>query len=322
MSQKMKLLIAYDGSECADAALDDLRRAGLPRDTEAVVLTVADVWGPPALPAAYDRITSDMDREIRARAQELRQHMAQAVEEARLLAVNASQRIQSMFPVWAVSAEACAGTPGWELIKKADELQPDLLVVGSHGRTALGRAFLGSVSQKVVTESNCSVRVARGSTAASDAPARLVVGIDGSPYAEAALHAIVARQWPQGSEIRIVHAEFKLPPSASGGLGEHENAAMQMAEWIAENNYRIRQMIETTSERLQVAGLKTSTVVKEEDPKCLLLEEAESWGADCIFAGARGLGRFQRFLLGSVSTAVAARAHCSVEIVRTEEIAS
>ena len=50
--------------------------------------------------------------------------------------------------------------------------------------------------------------------------------------------------------------------------------------------------------------------------KSLLLEEAERWGADCIFVGARGLNRLERLLLGSVSTAVAARARCSVEVVR------
>ena len=43
---------------------------------------------------------------------------------------------------------------------------------------------------------------------------------------------------------------------------------------------------------------------------------AERWGADCVFAGAKGLSRLERFLVGSVSTAVAARAPCSVEVVR------
>ena len=59
-----------------------------------------------------------------------------------------------------------------------------------------------------------------------------------------------------------------------------------------------------------------STVV-EGDPKQVLLNEAQDWGADCIFLGSLGLTRFERFLLGSVSTAVVARAHCSVEIHRT-----
>ena len=41
MNEKMKILIAYDGSDCAEAALKDLQRAGLPKMAEAVALSVA-----------------------------------------------------------------------------------------------------------------------------------------------------------------------------------------------------------------------------------------------------------------------------------------
>ncbi len=320
MSQKLKLLIANDGSECAEAALDDLRRAGLPRDTEAVVLTVADVWGPPAPPAAYDRVTSDMDRDIRARAQELRQHVMQAVEEARLLAVSASQQIQSMFPAWAVSAEACAGTPAWELIKKADELQPDLLVVGSHGRSALGRVFLGSVSQKVLNEAHCSVRIARGRADADGSAVRILVAVDGSPNAEAAVQAVVARHWPEGAEIRLLAADDPLNHPAGGfALWDH---AAQQPESSEETKKWISKVSESPVQLLRAAGLNVSHAIRWGDARHVILAEAAEWKADSIFVGARGLGRFQRFLLGSVSSAVAARAHCSVEVVRTEKITS
>lgn len=47
MKALSKILIAYDGSACADAALNDLKRAGLPAALEALVLTVADVILPP-----------------------------------------------------------------------------------------------------------------------------------------------------------------------------------------------------------------------------------------------------------------------------------
>jgi hypothetical protein len=48
----------------------------------------------------------------------------------------------------------------------------------------------------------------------------------------------------------------------------------------------------------------------------VLLHEAKAWPAHCIFMGSRGLNPFQRFLMGSVSTAVAFHANCSVEVVR------
>ena len=57
-------------------------------------------------------------------------------------------------------------------------------------------------------------------------------------------------------------------------------------------------------------------MIQEEDPKLLLIAEAERSNADSIFVGARGLSRVERFLLGSVSTAVVSRAHCSVEVAR------
>ena len=61
-----------------------------------------------------------------------------------------------------------------------------------------------------------------------------------------------------------------------------------------------------------------STVVKPGDPKYALIDLADAWeedglkGADCIFLGARGVRGVERFLLGSVSTAVAMNAHCSM----------
>jgi hypothetical protein len=42
--KSLKVLIGYDGSPCADEALQDLQRAGLPPEVEAVVLSVADLW--------------------------------------------------------------------------------------------------------------------------------------------------------------------------------------------------------------------------------------------------------------------------------------
>jgi nucleotide-binding universal stress UspA family protein len=74
--------------------------------------------------------------------------------------------------------------------------------------------------------------------------------------------------------------------------------------------------VEAVGAELRAAGLATTAVVEEADPKTLLLREAEQWSADCIFLGANGHGAVARFLLGSVSASVAARALCSVEVVR------
>ena len=48
----------------------------------------------------------------------------------------------------------------------------------------------------------------------------------------------------------------------------------------------------------------------------MILDEAESWGADLIVLVSHGYGPLKRFLLGSVSQAVVSHAKCSVEVVR------
>jgi nucleotide-binding universal stress UspA family protein len=51
-------------------------------------------------------------------------------------------------------------------------------------------------------------------------------------------------------------------------------------------------------------------------PRTVILDEAESWGADLIVVGSHGYRAWERFLLGSVSQSVVSHAKCSVEVVR------
>jgi nucleotide-binding universal stress UspA family protein len=66
-----RLLIGYDGSECAGEAMDDLRYAGLPGDLDVKLLTVADVWLPPVsekLEPVYPDLEAKAVRRARANA--------------------------------------------------------------------------------------------------------------------------------------------------------------------------------------------------------------------------------------------------------------
>jgi nucleotide-binding universal stress UspA family protein len=64
------------------------------------------------------------------------------------------------------------------------------------------------------------------------------------------------------------------------------------------------------------AGLVALPIVTEGDPKDVLVAKAKDWKASTIFIGACGLGRVERMLLGSVSSATVAHAPCAVEVVR------
>jgi nucleotide-binding universal stress UspA family protein len=199
------------------------------------------------------------------------------------------------------------------LLEKADEWRPALIIVGSHGRTGLAKVLLGSVSQKVLHEAACSVRIARGRARPPATPVSIIIGVDGSPGATAAVQAVAARHWPPGSEVRLVCAELRELPTAGNQV------TGPIAQWLREERARMRHAVQDAEALFREIGLTVTTVSKEGDPKELLCAEAENWGADCIFVGAKKLARVDRFLLGSVSSAVAARAPCSVEVVRQQE---
>ena len=291
MTGRMKVLIAYDGSACADAALADLRRAGLPTEAECKVVSVIENWLPP--PSGLE-IVEHVDHD----------------QEFLTLALNAAQRICEFQPGWAVKAEVSAGSPATVIIEKADEWNPDLIVMGAHGRGALGRLFFGSVSQRVLHEANCSVRVARKPEKESNRPLRIIVGFDGSPNAVEVIRVLTSRRWPNGVEARVVYAAWPNPEFTPRPL------VGKIADWIAEQDLRIKRKIDAVVSDLNAAGIHATAIVKAEEPGRLLIEEAKTWEADCIFVGARGLGRLERLRLGSVSSSLAARAHCTVEVVR------
>lgn len=318
MNNKMKLLIAYDGSGCAEAALDDLLKAGLPDNAVATVISVAEEWLPAPPPSSYEIV--EMATHVQSAAQlEKRFHQnSPAIIAAREMAEQAQKRLQVNFPHWKVSIETSMGSPAQEIILRADELNPDLIVVGSHGHNVFGRLILGSVAQKVVTEARCSVRVARGRIPEDKSePVRLLIGMDGSQSSEEAVSEVCARKWTEGSSVRLIAVEDPIKPDLISGV------IPPVSKFVEEiNQYNrewVQKIVEKAAADLQAIGLNASSEVLKGNPKRTLVEEAEKFGADCIFVGSTGYGnRFERFLLGSVSAAVTARAHCSVEVVRSE----
>lgn len=315
MTQKMKILVGYDGSDCAEAALDDLQRAGLPPVAEALVMSVTEIWLPPPPPSSYEIVEQAREVHVPADMKRVYAKGSAAMEDAQSLAERAAVRLRANFPGWEIAAAASVGSPSRELIMKADEWQPDLIAVGSHGRSALGRFVLGSVSQGVLTHARCSVRLGRGRVEEPDTPVRIVVGVDGSPASAAAVREVESRVWPPKSEIRVIAVNDPLTPTFVGQF------IPPLAKTIEESNQAdrewLRKILENSSERLRQSELKVVTEIREGDPKRVLVEGAEEWGADCIFVGSIGFGNpLERFVLGSVSAAVAARAHCSVEVVR------
>ena len=306
----MRILIAYDGSDHANAAIDGLNRAGFAREVDAKIVTVAHGGWPHARHPNPEEGTFGNPWKA-------------TMEEAGVVAAKGCQRIQSEFPGWNVTNETLWGDPVKMLLKTAEVWRPDLLVVASHGRSAAARILLGSVAMGLVHHAVCPVRVVRVAEKAKTGPVRLLVAADGSDYTESITNHVVRRSWSVGTEARVVAvAQTLVPgpsplvPSLEGHTFAQDPAYAVIDASDEHERLRLGQVTEAVAEQLQTAGLKVSTTVIDGDPKQEILAEAERWKADTVFVGARGLGAVDRLLLGSVTNTLVTQAQCAVEVVR------
>lgn len=312
----MNLLVAYDGSKSSEAAIDDLSAAGLPKTGVANVISVAEIWLPQA--DAVGGLADDHSVYIDSILQKHKEHGEKLLSEASIRAGHAAMRVRAALPDWVVHSHATSGSPGWEIIAAADEHNSDLIVVGSHGHSGISRFVLGSISHTVLTEARCSVRVSRGKIEVDPAPERIVIGFDGSKGAFAAVQSVVGRNWRPGTKVKLLAATEPLVPSSIGRFIPPVSKAVEEVNVI--EDHWVAELAERALENLRDVEIDAHFHMHTGNPKHLLVQEAESWGADCIFLGANAWGgRLSRILLGSTASAIAARAHCSVEAVRFKE---
>lgn len=145
---------------------------------------------------------------------------------------------------------------------------------------------------------------------------KVLLATDGSDCSRAAVESIANRPWPEGTEVRIVSVvevpisvapeSWILPP---GYYEEIEGAMRKRAQSAADQ--AAARLAEAHGGRIVVSHELLAGA-----PKSTIVDAADDWGAELIVVGSHGYTGFERFLLGSVSQAVAQHAKCSVEIVR------
>jgi nucleotide-binding universal stress UspA family protein len=141
----MKILIAIDHSTFSQAALRWVREQRWPDDARFVLVSAAHVavYAPvePAGAAVYEQFQWEEEQAHEALIEKAR---------AELAATGLS-----------VTGKVERGDPREAILRLAEVERPDLIVVGSHGRTGLTKLLLGSVAGHVVTHAPCTVVVVR-----------------------------------------------------------------------------------------------------------------------------------------------------------------
>ncbi|GAA1717607.1 universal stress protein [Isoptericola hypogeus] len=223
------------------------------------------------------------------------------------------------------ASEACVVSgPAADALLEAAGADADMLVLGRRRRARLGRRVLGSVSTTVVEHAHVPVTVVRhgdptdpadgtitpeGAPAPASRPRRVVVGVDTSPPSVAALRhgAEIARR--TGAELEAVFAwqiTTLAPLPGSWGwappIDDYEKFATEA----------LSAAVRAAAVDLPAGQLHRS-VVHGQAAKVLV---AAAGAADRLVVGARGLGGFERLLLGSVSRQVLDFSPCPVTVVR------
>lgn len=304
----MKVLLAYDASSCSKVALRDLKRAGLPPDTECIVLSVSEIVTP--VPTAEDPMNVPLASVIYERTTEFTTY---SLERARWEAEEAKKELISCFPNWKISVEAEIGSPASIILDKARLHDVDLIIVGSHGRSAIGRAFLGSVSHKIIREAHCSVRIGR-TNREEDTELRILVGLDTSEDSYLAFNEVTRRYWPNDTEIQLLSIVDFSPLLTLA----YASTAIDpfLVDLEKEKHKELEQYIRSCEEKLKKLNVGVAGFLDTGYASAKLLEHAKTWSVDCVFVGIRGMSRLEGMLLGSVSDALATKASCSVEVIR------
>lgn len=145
---------------------------------------------------------------------------------------------------------------------------------------------------------------------------KILLAVDGSPCSDAAVEEIARRPWPEGSSVKVLTAfELPMPPTPEGwALPANYFEEMDVA-LRTQSVSIVDQAIAKLKSKLG-KGISIDGAILPGPPRVVILDEAESWGADLIVVGSHGYRAWERFLLGSVSQSVVSHAKCSVEVVR------
>lgn len=146
----MKILVATDGSQFSELAINEVASRPWPSGSEIRVMSVIE---PPLLPST----------DTWAMPEGFYEDLASAAENDAQSALNKAEAIlkEGETKGFAITTKLVTGHPRQAILEEADLWQADLIIVGSHGYRGLTRLLLGSVAQAVAAHAPCSVEIVR-----------------------------------------------------------------------------------------------------------------------------------------------------------------
>ena len=290
------ILLATDGSDDAKLASDTA--VSLVRSTDSALHVVCVVAGLPLYELPDYPVTFENTvKEQRRAAQRILNGQVDYLERAGV-AVEEAHLAED-------------DRPDRSNVELAEDLGAGVIVVGSRGLSGLNRTLMGSVSRSTVRHAHCPVLVVRGRPLASEAP--ILLATDGSEDARRAAGAATELAQRLGPALHLTYVEPM--PQRQGGLTRF--SVDLPPEVVASFEKEARAKLEQEVRRIEEGGARVAGAhPRTGDPAAETVSLAEELGVGMLVVGSRGLGGIKRALIGSVSEAVVAHAHCPVMVVR------
>jgi len=306
-----RILVPLDTSRFAEHAIP-WARAAAPEGGALRLVAVLNVEGAgrvegtPGSPEAAD--TERLEEKVRGYLNQV----AEAVE-ALDPAIEVGTRV--LRPANVVSA----------LLREADDHRSDLVVMTTHGRGPLQRAWLGSVADGLLRRSSCPVLLVRpeeaapagadGSPIDRDVPKvrHILVPLDGSSRSAETLDHVMPLARRAGARITLL----RVIPPIRGGAFPYVAAPVHEEEDPSEAESEARTELEAVAEPLQRAGLNVDVAVDVvNEPAAGILRSVKELDVDIIAMATRGRGGVERLVLGSVADKVVRGADTPVLVCR------
>jgi len=289
-----RVLFATDFSACADRAMGYALTMASAWKAELCVMTVLELY--PGMDPDYTVNKMYLDH-LRAEAS---RQLAAVEARAKAAGQPITVRIET-------------GIPSQVVQTVAQNIEADLLVVGTHGRTGLEHVLIGSTAERVVRMAPCpvlAVKVEKGGTM-FDAIAsikRIVVPIDFSACSMDALEYAAQVAKPFGASITILHA---LEPVAYG----LDFSLSHVKEWKDQRAY-LENRLTVMAACLQSQRVRADHVIKPGLPADSITSYVTQQKYDLMIMGTHGRRGLSHVLLGSLASAMLRHAPCPVLTVR------
>ncbi len=299
------MLVPLDGSPESEQALPLARSLALHADA---ALHLVHVHVP--LAPSYAEGRPVIDAELHSRAREHERTYLQTLAERLAL--------PSDVPVTVVNPD---GPVVPTLLQYATANAIDLIVMTTHGRGGLARAWLGSVADALIRHSATPILLLRPQ---QDAPTmqtapvfrQVLIPLDGSSLAEAVLEPALTLGRLTAATYTLVEvvAPMIIGASIPGALEPWVDQ-----EWTQQRRAEAATYLQQVAARLHAAGEQAHTeVLTSPQPAAALLNYARTHGCDLIALATHGVGGVVRLLLGSVADKVVRGAEVPVLVYRPQ----